>query len=317
MANRRNRNRRGAGQAIVKIVLIVCVLLILAAAGYTVLSGRPDSSAPATPTPPEQTDDGMDAMAGGKDTEETLQPDKESAPPASSTPDVQTTSPSPDPDEPDTSAQPALETAASVGADLPVTVPANGRVDDSYFADAIFVGNSRTEGLKLYGGITGTTFYSEVGLTVTKAFSDRIVNLNGQWLTVAEALQQADYKKVYIMLGMNELGWVYESVFAEDYARIIDVIQQSHPDAEIYVQSIIPVSEWKDGSNDVYTNANVVRLQKVLCEMCLEKGVHYVNVAEVMQDAGGFLPGEATQDGMHLTPEYCKIWADYLRTHTA
>ena len=55
-----------------------------------------------------------------------------------------------------------------------------------------------------------------------------MVSLNGQYLTVAEALQQADYSKVYIMLGLNELGWVYESKFAEDYGRIIDVIRESH-----------------------------------------------------------------------------------------
>ena len=62
--------------------------------------------------------------------------------------------------------------------------------------------------------------------------------------------------------------------------------------------------------------ANVVRLQKALVAMCEEKGVNYVNVAEVMEDAEGYLPSEATQDGMHLEPEYCKIWMDYLRTHT-
>ncbi len=142
-----------------------------------------------------------------------------------------------------------------VGANLSVTVPESAPVDNDYFSDAVFVGDSRTEGLKMYSGLTNATFFSGVGLTVTKVFSDQIVNLNGQYLTVADALKQASYSKVYIMLGMNELGWVYESIFANDYARIIDVIRESHPDAVIYVQSIIPVSQWKDGSNDIYTNA--------------------------------------------------------------
>ena len=69
-------------------------------------------------------------------------------------------------------------------------------------------------------------------------------------------------------------------------------------------------------SEGTYTNANVMRLQKVLVEMCKEKGVNYVNVAEVMQDTDGCLFSEATEDGTHLTAEYCKIWMDYLRTHT-
>ena len=98
----------------------------------------------------------------------------------------------------------------------------------------------------MYSGLPVSCFWSEVGLTVTKCFQDRFVVLNGQYLTVGEALEQADYSKVYIMLGMNELGWVYESEYAKGYARIIDVIQSTHPDAEIYVQSIIPVSKWPE-----------------------------------------------------------------------
>lgn len=207
-------------------------------------------------------------------------------------------------------------TAADVGANLSVTVPEGEPVGDEYFDDAVFVGDSRTEGLRMYSGLTNARFFSGVGLSVDRVFSDQIVNLNGQYLTVADALRAADYGKVYIMLGMNELGWVYESVYADYYAQIIDIIRETHPDAIIYVQSILPVSQWKDGSNEVYTNANVVRLQKALCEMCEEKGVYYLNVAEAVQDENGFLPSDATPDGMHLTAEYCKIWMEYLRTHT-
>ena len=58
-------------------------------------------------------------------------------------------------------------TAAAVGASLPITVPESAPVDDSYFADAVFVGDSRTEGLRMYSGLTGAKFFSEVGLTVT------------------------------------------------------------------------------------------------------------------------------------------------------
>ena len=47
-------------------------------------------------------------------------------------------------------------------------------------------------------------------------------------------------------------------------------------------------------------------------------GMHGMsNVAEAMQDANGYLPSDATPDGVHLTPDYCKIWMDYLKTHTA
>ena len=309
MAKRGNHSRRkqGSGPAAVKAVLLGCILLVMIAAGSTFFSNSsgPGAAVTGTPAPPSSN---VDNLVNTPDTQpsggEARTP--ESAPPSGA--------PSQRP-----SANITPGTAAAIGASLSVTVPENGRVDDSYFSDAVFVGDSRTEGLRMYSGISPSPkFFSGVGLTVTKVFSDQIVQLNGQWLTVADALRQADYNKVYIMLGMNELGWVYESVYAQDYGRIIDVIRETHPDATIYVQSIIPVSKWKDTTDPdrIYTNANVVRLQKVLCEMCEEKNVHYVNVAEVMQDENGYLFSEATEDGMHLTQEYCKIWAEYLRTHT-
>ena len=308
MAKRGNHSRRkqGSGPAAVKAVLLGCILLVMIAAGSTFFSNSsgPGAAVTGPPAPPSSN---VDNLVNTPDT----QPGGEASTPESAPPSG---APSQRP-----SANITPGTAAAIGASLSVTVPENGRVDDSYFSDAVFVGDSRTEGLRMYSGISPSPkFFSGVGLTVTNVFSDQIVQLNGQWLTVADALRQADYNKVYIMLGMNELGWVYESVYAQDYGRIIDVIRETHPDATIYVQSIIPVSKWKDTTDPdrIYTNANVVRLQKVLCEMCEEKNVHYVNVAEVMQDENGYLFSEATEDGMHLTQEYCKIWAEYLRTHT-
>lgn len=295
-------NNKRSGGAAVKVVLTGFVLLTMAATGFSMFSGCgvDDGGAVASNPPP--------AVSSTESPQATPQPSP------STTPAPEQTEPSA---TPQATPKSNPQTAAGVGLGSSVTVPESEAVDDSYFDDAVFVGDSRTEGLKMYSGLDSSQFFSSVGMDVDKVFTDQAVSLNGQLLTVAQALEQASYSKVYIMLGMNELGWVYESVFADNYARIIDTIRESHPDATIYVQSILPVSQWKDGSNDIYTNANVVRLQKALVAMCEEKGVNYVNVAEGIQDEQGYLPSEATQDGVHLTPEYCQRWMDYLKTHTA
>lgn len=314
----KNKDKSRSGGAAFKISLAAFALLFTAATALSLLSGcgvsERDVNTPGAVPSPSVTDDYPEITAEA--TAAPVQTPAPAQPPA--------LSPSPSPEPPAQTytpaapqSEPASGSAADVGANLSVTVPESAPVDESYFDGAVFVGDSRTEGLKMYSGLTGAKFFSSVGLSVDKVFTDPVVSLNGQTLTVADALRQAEYDKVYIMFGLNELGWVYESVFAGDYGRIIDAIRESHPDAEIYVQSIIPVSRWKDGSSDIYTNANVVRLQTALCRMCEEKGVNYVNVAEVMQDADGYLPSDATPDGVHLTPEYCRIWVDYLKTHTA
>ncbi len=312
MANRGNHSRKKSGGAAVAVkgVLVACMLLVIFAAGSTLFKGgdaRHDGAnatgAPVTDavTPTPDTTD-VDATAG----------DNPTAAPGATTPPAPNATPV-------RNGQGLAERASDIGRDI--AVPQSAAVDDSYFDDAIFVGDSRTDGPEDVLRPARVPLLERGGTDGHKVLPDRFVVLNGQYLTVGEALEQADYSKVYIMLGMNELGWVYESNYAEEYARIIDVIQSTHPDAEIYVQSIIPVSKWLDSNPDANrgynTMANVIRLQKALVEMVKGKsGVHYVNVAECMEDAEGYLFSDSTEDGLHLNAEYCRTWMQYLRTHT-
>ena len=230
-------------------------------------------------------------------------PARESAPPASEAPAAESTRP-----DDKSGGEGAAGGELSGGAEA---------VDDSYFDDAVFIGNSRTEGLKMYSGLSNATFITEVGLTVDSIFTDYCNISGGGKARAFDQLASMEFGKVYIMLGMNELGWVYESVFKEDYGKIIDKIREINPDATIYIQSIMPVSKWKDSTDDVYTIANVERLNAQLRDLADEKEVWYVDVAAGVMDEDGYLPYEATGDGVHLTPEYCVKWMDYLRTHTA
>lgn len=252
-------------------------------------------------------------------------PARESAPPASEAPAAESTRPD-DKSGGEGAAGGELSGGAETAEDArpsptpndcDMLVPESEAVDDSYFDDAVFIGNSRTEGLKKFSGLSNSTFITEVGLTVSSIFTDYCDISGGYRSRAFDALAGMSFSKVYIMLGMNELGWVYESVFKDDYGKIIDKIREINPDAVIYIQSIIPVSKWKDSSNDVFTNANVERLNAQLRDLADEKEVHYLDVAGALMDSEGYLPYEATGDGVHLEPPYCVKWTDYLRTHTA
>ena len=252
-------------------------------------------------------------------------PARESAPPASEAPAAESTRPD-DKSGGEGAAGGELSGGAETAEDArpsptpndcDMLVPESEAVDDSYFDDAVFIGNSRTEGLKMYSGLSNATFITEVGLTVDSIFTDYCNISGGGKARAFDQLASMEFGKVYIMLGMNELGCVYESVFKEDYGKIIDKIREINPDATIYIQSIMPVSKWKDSTDDVYTIANVERLNAQLRDLADEKEVWYVDVAAGVMDEDGYLPYEATGDGVHLTPEYCVKWMDYLRTHTA
>ncbi len=183
-----------------------------------------------------------------------------------------------------------------------------------YFDDAVFIGDSRTEGLEIYDGLDNAAYYAVKGLMVNTIFTKPAVEVGGKKLTVMQAISGQKFGKIYIMLGINELGWSSSATFIQDYGKVIDEIKKDQPNAKIYVQSILPVSAKKAQSDKIYSNANIVSHNQMIREMTVKKGVAYLDVASAVSDSKGNLPEKASVDGVHLNQEYCKKWCEYLRT---
>lgn len=195
-------------------------------------------------------------------------------------------------------------------------VPESDIVLDDYFNDAVFIGDSRTEGFIISNSLSNAKSLTVKGLMVDTAFTRPAINMNGEKLTVMKALSKIKFKKVYIMLGINELGWAYEEVFIKKYAELIDYVKGLNSEAQIYIQSIIPVSYEKSSSDKIYNNKNINNFNKLILKMTKEKQVYYVNVEECLKDDEGNLPVGASTDGIHLKKEYSEKWYEYLKTHT-
>ena len=80
-------------------------------------------------------------------------------------------------------------------------VPQSAPVDDSYFSDAVFMGDSRTEGFALFSGLDTMTTYASRGLNVSTVFTDATIDLNGTMVTAIDALRNTSFSKLYRMFG--------------------------------------------------------------------------------------------------------------------
>ena len=190
-------------------------------------------------------------------------------------------------------------------------------VGDAYFEDALFIGDSRTEGFMLYSSLSNIHAYCSKGLSISRIYTDTIVNMeDGRTLTVMEALQEQEFKKIYIMFGVNELGWPYDEVFREQYSKLLRDVRQLQPDAVIYVENIIPISASRSATDPIYNNENVNRFNDMIKTICEEQDVIYLDVASALADENGALPENASSDGIHCNIEYCNIWLNYLRNNT-
>lgn len=201
--------------------------------------------------------------------------------------------------------------------DFSKPMPASKAVGTDFFNDALFIGNSRTRGFITYVGLSKATTYAYVGLMVNTVFTENIVNDGGSSITVMDAARKyTNWNKVYIMLGTNEIGWQNNDYFVQKYGEIIDELRKIKPNAEIYIQSILPVGI-EHGDDDIYYNMPKINTYNPLLQkLAEEKKVYYVNVSEIMLGSNGFLYADASNDGVHINKAYCEKWLEYLKTHT-
>ena len=186
--------------------------------------------------------------------------------------------------------------------------------DEDYFKDAIFIGDSRTEGFMNLTGLN-TTFFTHIGLTVSSFFNDPVISLNGKKLSILEAIKESNFKKVYIMLGINETGWQYSDLFYEKYKEIIEELKKINTEATIYIESILPVSKEVSENHSYIKKSKIDEYNVLLKKLAKEQKVYYLDIASSLVNEEGYLPQEAANDGIHLNKEYTRKWLQYLKTH--
>ena len=211
--------------------------------------------------------------------------------------------------------EPAPEVSAQEPAWAPV--PASDPVEDSYFDDVAFVGDSRTDGFRLYSGLDRGTYFCVTGETVASATDiENWKTEDGKKISLADAVAAADCGKIYLMLGVNELGWNGTDIFRTHAGNLLQRLKADHPDAEIVVQSLLPVSAEQDAKGSYVNNQRILAYNQVWMELAEENGCDYVNVAETVTGEDGCLPANMSFDGVHLNRAGCHAWLDYLRTHS-
>ena len=180
-----------------------------------------------------------------------------------------------------------------------------------------FIGDSRTQGFIMYNGLKDVQDYSYVGLMVDTAISKKFVKTSkGEKITLLEDMKGKNIKRVYIMLGVNELGWSYPQVFKSKYKELIKEIRKIKPDAQIYVQSIIPVTKSRDKSDKYFNNTRIEQYNKLVKEVALEENVEYLDVQSALTNSEGYLPEETSPDGIHIGKSYCEKWLEYLKNNS-
>lgn len=293
---KRVRRRRRRGSTIAVSMLILCTVIMVSAISSALELCMPDAFAE------------EDIMCPLSSAQPIVSPSQEQGSVAATEAGV---------DETGGSSVPSQDSQGqTAGYDYSQPVPQSPAVDSSYFDEAVFIGDSRTEGMITATGLYNAKAFTHKGLTVDTAFKDLVVEIDGQYYTVVDALNYTSFNKVYIMLGINETGWIYSSKFIEGYVKIIDAIKAANPNAQIYVQEILPVSNSVSSTHDYIKNSKIDEYNQLLRQMAEEQQVYFIDTASSVAAEDGSLPEDAAVDGIHMKNSYCQKWLDYLMTHT-
>ena len=290
---RRRRRRRA---------LLAAVALLLCLGGVSLVSAivrLPVHSVPDAPltdgepekTSPEKKENTQEKEASPEDGEQTDTFQQEIP---------QEEEPSPPPETPYDYSQPVPESAPGA---------------EGAFQNSLFIGNSITDGIARYGIIPGATVYAKNGLTVTNALTEPVVVSGSGRISVEQALGSRQFDRIYLMFGMNELGFGSEKQFVTRYSALIDRLWAMQPSATIYVQSILPVTAERSQKDSTFNIPRLQHFNELIRQMCAEKHALFLDAHSALCDETGALPAEYSSDGIHITKEAYGIWFSYVNTH--
>lgn len=211
-----------------------------------------------------------------------------------------------------------------------LAVPENGKVSLDYFRDALFIGDSVTEGFALYEplkeegkaiiysarGASPQFFVDNGGGTINKSCPTQR-DVPAVW----DAISAEAPGKVYLLMGANAiLNTPDDDRFLKFYGDLMDKIAQTFPGVPVYVQGVTPVTRACAEWNDHYSLTRLHTLNNKVAAMALARGFYYVDTHEALADAEGYLPddigGYPASNGMHMHPAGYLQWVEYLQRHT-
>ena len=118
-------------------------------------------------------------------------------------------------------------------------VPWSGEIEDSYFDDVLFAGDSRMGAMYLWGSITNAQVEYVTSLNLWLIDSMPLDN-HTDGMTMYDALEQTDKNNIYLLFGINEIRSpeeYFDSWAFEQYQSILDLLRSHNPDSNIYIMS--------------------------------------------------------------------------------
>lgn len=187
-------------------------------------------------------------------------------------------------------------------------------VTEDYFKDAVFIGDSRTVGISEYSGIENATFLCKTSLSIYDYTKPKITYKDKK-TSIQEVLQNEKFGKIYLMVGINECSYGTPESFYELYREVVEDIRKLQPEALIFIEGNLLVTQSKSESNQGVTNENIASRNELIATLANQKDTFYIDINQSSLCKDGALIPEFTWDQIHIKAQYYTVWKDFLLEH--
>ena len=210
-------------------------------------------------------------------------------------------------------------------------VPVNADIPNpiEYFKDIIFLGDSVTTGFDLYRDhvtFNGEKVLAETTviavksygiLNATRPISDKSLHplMNGVQTMPEDIIAEKAGSKVFICLGLNDVGWQSPATFFQNYADLINRIRAKSPNKTVAIMSVTPLTE--EGQRETLHNARIMEFNKLLIEFAAYNNIPFIDYAAALRDEENHLFEVLSSDNYcHIVPAAYNRLVEYLVYHS-
>jgi len=137
-------------------------------------------------------------------------------------------------------------------------------------------------------------------------------NATGDLLGRIDQVFKLQPEKLFLMIGVNDLNRKFgPDVARSNYIELFDLIDKNIPEAEIYIQSVLPVNDdWK-----IIDNTHIPTLNAALKGHASQRGYTFIDLHAVFSDSDGQLLRNLSNDGIHLLGSGYELWRKEIASY--
>jgi lysophospholipase L1-like esterase len=124
---------------------------------------------------------------------------------------------------------------------------------------------------------------------------------------------QAKPKKIFLLIGVNDLLFHPLSIIGENYEKIVKRITEETPETLLYVESVLPIHN--DLRRNGLKNEDINTLNGQIFELSKKYKITYIDLASKLKNTEGSLQADLSLDGIHLNGKGYQILGENLKKY--